>query len=132
MEQIETKYCHSCAKSIKGRSDKKFCNDYCRNAHNNRLNGVDNNYIRNINNALRRNRRILEELINGNTKSGKSVRQELNNKGFQFQYYTHTHTTKYGKIAYFCYDYGYQLLTAESLKIIHAINTLKITSTIKI
>jgi hypothetical protein len=118
MEQSEIKYCHSCAKPIKGRTDKKFCDDYCRNTYNNCLNGADNNYIRNINNALRRNRRILEELIRGSTNSGKSMREDLFNRGFQFQYFTHVKTNKQGKTAYFCYDFGYQLLTHESLKII--------------
>ncbi len=125
MEQSETKICHSCGKPIRGRSDKKFCDDYCRNTYNNRLNGVDNNFIRNINNALRRNRRILEELLQGTTNSGTSMREDLFNMGFQFQYFTHVQTTKQGKTAYFCYDFGYQLLTPESLKIMHTKNTLK-------
>jgi hypothetical protein len=51
--------------SFKGRADKKFCDDYCRTNYNNQLKSCENNYVRNINNALGKNRRILEELLPG-------------------------------------------------------------------
>ena len=56
------KSCLQCGDKISGRSDKKFCSDYCRNAFNNDQNRDVNNYVRNINNILRKNRRILAEL----------------------------------------------------------------------
>ncbi|MBN2521295.1 MAG: hypothetical protein JXB17_12355, partial [Bacteroidales bacterium] len=60
---METKkLCTECGEPIHGRSDKKFCCDQCRNIFNNRLNSNLNNYMRNINNVLRKNRRILAEL----------------------------------------------------------------------
>uniref|UniRef100_UPI00374D4ADE DUF2116 family Zn-ribbon domain-containing protein n=2 Tax=Ferruginibacter sp. TaxID=1940288 RepID=UPI00374D4ADE len=63
---IAFKKCLTCGKTIKGRTDKKFCDDYCRNGYNNQLKAGDNNYVRNINNALRKNRRILESLLPDN------------------------------------------------------------------
>ena len=98
--------------------DKKFCNDYCRNSHNNRLNSDGNNFVRNINHHLRKNRRILESFL-PNTKSiGKVSKQILYSKGFIFSYYTHTLTNKKGSTYHFCYEFGYQLLAGEKILIL--------------
>ncbi|MDB5281093.1 MAG: hypothetical protein JWO06_168 [Bacteroidota bacterium] len=101
----ETKTCLSCGKPILGRSDKKFCDDQCRNSYNNQLNSDSTNYVRNINNILRKNRRILEELnIDGKTKLPKT---KLLERGFNFNYFTSLLTTKSGKTYHFCYEHGY-------------------------
>ena len=42
------KVCLECGDKLVGRSDKKFCSDYCRNAHNNTINTDSKNLIRNI------------------------------------------------------------------------------------
>ena len=99
------KACPECGEKISGRSDKKFCSDMCRNAHNNRLNSDSNNYVRNVNNILRKNRRILEEMVPEDT--GKSNRSKMLEKGFDFNYITNTYKTKKGTVYYYCYDYGY-------------------------
>jgi hypothetical protein len=100
-----SKTCMTCGRLIKGRSDKKFCDDYCRSSFNNRLNSDASPCIKNINNILRKNRRILEELIPDET--AKTTREQLIEKGFNFQYLTNTFTNKRGSIYYFCYEYGY-------------------------
>jgi hypothetical protein len=66
---------------------------------------IVNNLMRNINNVLRRNRRIMEELI----PDEKAIvsRDKLNDLGFNFAYITHTYTTRKGAVYHFCYDYGY-------------------------
>jgi hypothetical protein len=102
-----TRTCLSCGKTVKGRADKKFCDDYCRNMYNNQLKGDVNNYVRNINNTLRKNRRILEELLPDNEEMAKTTQDKLVQMGFVFKYYTHTYTNKKGNMYYFCYDYGY-------------------------
>ena len=108
MIAIDTpKLCLSCNKVLKGRTDKKFCDDYCRNNFNNLLKGDNNNYIRNINNALRKNRRILESLLPEQEDMAKANKDKLLHKEFQFKYYTHTYTNKKGNTYFFCYDYGY-------------------------
>jgi len=60
---METKQCLECGDPVKGRIDKKFCSDYCRNAYNNKVNKDSKNLIRNINNRLRKNHKILVQLI---------------------------------------------------------------------
>ena len=56
---MEVRPCKECGQKLSGRRDQKFCSDYCRNTFNNRLNEDSTNYMRRINNILRRNRRIL-------------------------------------------------------------------------
>lgn len=105
--KTEPKNCLACDKPLKGRSDKKFCDDYCRNNYNNQLKSITNNQVRNINNALGKNRRILEEMLPLGEEMSKTTKEKLLQKGFLFKYVTHLYTTKSGKTYYYCYDYGY-------------------------
>ena len=69
---MEKQKCLECNEPFAGRVDKKFCSDYCRNTHNNKVNKDSKNLIRNVNNRLRKNWRILEELNpNGKCKISK-------------------------------------------------------------
>ncbi len=99
------KNCIECGNEFNGRADKKFCDDSCRSAYNNKLNSDANNFVRNINNILRKNRRILAE-FNPNGKS-KIHKDKLMEQGFKFSYFTNVYKTKAGKVYYFCYDHGY-------------------------
>ena len=107
LAQSTLKSCLACNKPLRGRTDKKFCDDYCRNTFNNQLKADCNNLIRNINNALRKNRRILEELMHPEDQVIKVSREKLLRQGFQFKYTTHVYTNKKGNSYYFCYEYGY-------------------------
>ncbi|HRD57918.1 MAG TPA: hypothetical protein PK504_07695 [Ferruginibacter sp.] len=100
------KTCLSCGKPVKGRTDKKFCDDYCRNNFNNQLKSSSSNLVRNINNALSKNRRILEDVI-GAEEMQKTTKEKLLQKGFQFKYQTHLYNNKKGNTYFFCYDMGY-------------------------
>jgi len=105
----EQKNCRYCNKILKGRSDKKFCDDYCRNAYNNNQKATGNysSYVRSVNNSLTKNRRILEELLPATEEMAKTTHDKLVQKGFIFKYHTHTYANKKGNTYYFCYDYGY-------------------------
>ncbi|HMK04964.1 MAG TPA: hypothetical protein VK489_12260 [Ferruginibacter sp.] len=107
LKQKEKKTCLLCDKELKGRSDKKFCDDYCRAAYNNELKSVCNNHIRNVNNALVKNRRVLESLLPESRSTAKATREKLIEKGFQFKYHTHLYNTKNGTSYFYCYEYGY-------------------------
>lgn len=108
--ETQTAHCLNCDKALKGRTDKKFCDDYCRNSYNNQLKAAKNNLVRNINNALGKNRRILESFFNPKEDIAKTHKDKLINKGFQFKYITHTYTNKKGNVYFFCYDLGYMPL----------------------
>ena len=102
------KNCLECNEKIVGREDKKFCSDGCRNAYNNKINKDSNNYMRNVNNKLRKNYRILTELnTDGKSKASKS---KLLSKGFDFEFFTNILNTKTGNTYYFVYDQGYMTL----------------------
>ncbi|NLL27205.1 MAG: hypothetical protein GX259_00240 [Bacteroidales bacterium] len=102
---MSEKKCLECGEPLLGRIDKKFCGDQCRNSYNNRMNSDSTNIVRNINNRLRKNRRILAEL-NPEGKA-KVHKDQLLSKGFNFKYNTHTYTTQKGATYFFVYDQGY-------------------------
>lgn len=106
------KECLECGEKLVGREDKKFCSDGCRNAYNNKMNKDSTNLMRNINNKLRKNYRILSEL-NPEGKS-KTNRTKLISKGFDFDYVTSIYTTKTGNVYYFLYDHGYMAIENEN------------------
>jgi hypothetical protein len=108
---MKTRKCLECDEVVKGRIDKKFCSDYCRNSHNNKVNKDSKNLIRNINNRLRKNYKILSELnITGKTKV---TRTKLYDKGFDFQFFTSIYKTKTGNTYFYIYDEGYLSLDNE-------------------
>lgn len=102
------KLCPECEGKIIGREDKKFCSDGCRNAFNNKVNKDSTNLMRNTNNKLRKNYRILTAL----NESGKTrvTRAQLTSRGFDFDHITAILNTKNGHTYYFLYDQGYLLL----------------------
>lgn len=106
-----SKACLECGEKLVGRTDKKFCSDACRNSYNNTLNKDRKNLIRNTNNWLRKNYRILEAL-NPEQKT-KVSRARLIEKGFDFNYLTSVYTTKAGTVYYFVYDQGYLPLEGD-------------------
>lgn len=104
--RVTMKNCLECSKNIVGRSDKKFCDDSCRNVFNNRQNMASNTYVRQVNTTLRKNRKILQNLLPDNGKTSISEKT-LKVLGFNFEYFTHVYETKNGNLYKFCYEFGY-------------------------
>ena len=108
--------CLECSDKVIGRIDKKFCSDYCRNAFNNKVDKESKNLIRNTNNRLRKNYKILTELnTSGKTKV---TRRKLFDKGFDFHFFTSIYTTKTGNTYFYIYDQGYLALENEMFLLI--------------
>ena len=105
--QKEEKTCLLCSRIIRGRSDKKFCDDYCRASFNNELKSTANNFIRNVNNALGKNRRILECLLPAGEHTAKVNGDKLLQKGYQYKNHTHLYITKNRQTYFYCNEYGY-------------------------
>jgi hypothetical protein len=110
--------CLSCGKPVRGRSDKKFCDDLCRNWYNNQQKSSDAACIRTINGYLKKNRNVLEEILGTHEDTGRATPQLLMERGFRFQYHTHTYTNKKGDTYHFCYEYGYLQLDSGRLLIV--------------
>lgn len=113
---MENRKCLECEIPVKGRTDKKFCSDHCRNAYNNKVNKDSKNLIRNINNRLRKNYKILSEL--NTTGKTKVTRTKLYNKGFDFNFFTSIYTTKTRNTYFYIYDQGYLALENETFLLI--------------
>lgn len=110
--------CKQCGRAVKGRTDKQFCNDGCRNQFHNLRNSCQNNYMRQVNHLLQKNRRILAALFTSLSKTKHIEQQQLADQGFQFRYCTHETKTDNGA-ARFCYEYGYLPLEGDVLLILH-------------
>src|SRR5258705_3717205 len=95
--EIKPKLCLNCNKPLKGRNDKKFCDDFCRNNYNNQLKSIINNQVRDINSTLAKNRRILKGLLPETKETVTANKDKLQKLGFHFKYITHTLVTKTGK-----------------------------------
>lgn len=109
--------CLECGEKIIGRVDKKFCDDSCRNSYNNKQKKNDTKLMRNINNTLRKNFKILSELQFNDNKA-KTTKNKLASLGFDFEYITNIKTYKNGAQYFFVYDYGYKLLEEDFVLVV--------------
>lgn len=105
MATTAQKQCLSCGTKFKGRIDKKFCSDTCRVDYNNKLNADGTNYVRNVSNILRKNRRILIAL--NPTGKIKVPKSKLLEKGFDFNHFTSIYQTKDNGMYCYCFEQGY-------------------------
>lgn len=80
------KSCMQCGQRLFGRRDKKFCNDFCRNTFNNQLNKENIEVIRITNNKLKKNHKILRNLVE--TSKLNLTRTELELLGFDLNLVT--------------------------------------------
>lgn len=103
------KYCQTCGEELQGRSDKKFCDDHCRTTFNNQFK-IEPEVVKEINQHLKKNRKILEELVPEDTGKIKVTYQKLVDKGYNFMYHTHQYKTKIGNLYTFVYDYAWMKL----------------------
>ena len=107
----EEKVCLECGEPVKGRSDKKFCSDACRNIYHYNANNAPINYVRNVVNILKRNRRVLSE-PNPEGKT-KVHREKLLERGYNFLYHTNIYRTRAGNTYVFCFEHGYLELSVN-------------------
>lgn len=99
------RFCLDCNTQLRGRSDKKYCNDICRSHFNNQLHLTDQFVINRINVILKKNRNILKFFLNKGIK--RTTRDTLLYKGFDFNYYTQSSVEKRQELTCYCYDFGY-------------------------
>ncbi len=100
--------CLQCGAALQGRSDKKFCDDYCRNIHYHRQTGNGLRQVLNIQKMLRKNRKILEECLQL-SEAGKLIsKASLEDRGYRFKYHTHTELLREKTPTYCCFDLGYR------------------------
>lgn len=111
-----SKKCLNCQEEIEGRTDKKFCDAYCRSSFNNKQRAHEDAQTKYIQNKLKKNLRILNQL----NPDGKVTvkREKLLVEGFDFKYITHYHTTKNGATYFFCFHQGYLQLDDQRVLLV--------------
>lgn len=103
------KNCNDCGAIIKGRIDKKFCNDHCRCNYYNALNKTRYAGLKKINAILKKNLNILETFHEkGITRLSLDM---LVTAGFNFSFFTHQLCGSKGECYYCCYNFGYLKIT---------------------
>ena len=114
---MKDRKCLQCYEQLRGRADQKFCSDQCRSAYNNQQYLESNNVIRTINRILKKNYFILSTLNSeGKTSASKS---DLQKKGYRFDYFTYTNTSRNSRVNYFCYDQGYREQASNKLVLVN-------------
>lgn len=113
---MEKKLCLQCKLPVAGRSDKKFCDDACRSSYHAAFSKTDEDYVKQINQRLKRNRKILLAL-NPEGKA-KVTRKALLARGFDFQCFTGIYKTEKNACYYFCYEMGYLLLEHDNILLV--------------
>lgn len=101
------KRCLTCGEKLSGRSDKKFCNQACRNDFHNGLKPRYDSLESRLLLSFRKNRNILTELI----REGKqqAAIEDLRKKGFDPEAITGIRQKTDGQLVLCCYEY--RLLT---------------------
>lgn len=98
--------CLNCETELRGRMDKKYCNDYCKSNHHYEKNkSKENTLFKKIDEQLKLNRRLLRDF----NRAGKStVRVEkITAAGFNPKYFTHYWKNQKGDVYLFCYEFGF-------------------------
>ncbi len=111
------KTCMECDAKIKGRVDKRFCDDNCRSAFHNKHNRNQMLITREINAVLRRNRQILKDIFETNQSDTIVSKQHLEKKGFLFDFLTHSNEKPNNPTTKYCYEFGYLELKEGQFKI---------------
>jgi hypothetical protein len=117
----ESRICLNCQEPIKkGRADRKFCDEGCKNEYHNKQKNDARQEILRIEVALKNNRRILKKVLA--SKKEEIVRTEtLIKMGFDFMYHTHHAISTYKSNEYiFCFNYGYWKMDDERVKVVKA------------
>jgi hypothetical protein len=119
----ENARCAHCNKVMNGgRSDRKFCNDICRNTHNREkrreeasLAGED--VAEAIIRIIRKNYALLQKFNRADEQYKIVDRLAIYQKGFNFMYFTSTKVIS-GDRYYFCFDHGWHDLDYGLIELI--------------
>lgn len=103
---IKQKSCLFCKKELQGRSDKKFCDMYCKSSFQYQQSKLKpTRFYNKVDNQLKMNRKILKYF----NKAGKAtVRSSvLIEQGFDPNFFTHYWKNQKGDVYLFAYEYGF-------------------------
>lgn len=114
-DRSEKQNCMECGKELFGRTDKRFCNDTCRNSFNRKIRAEeksrDNENIPGIFKQIRTNYEILKQYHLEKLEEGTTIhitKQELLGKGFEPKFCTSVLNKGYNELWLFCFEFGYK------------------------
>ena len=107
-------HCLHCNEQLIGRSDKKFCDDSCRNGHYNQRTSESAQVFRPLISRLKANYRALQKL---KAQRQCASLQELALLGFNAQFCTHTAAGSDGTTLY-CFNIGYRITPDQQLLLV--------------
>lgn len=125
ISRMETvvRLCKQCSKLInpeKGRKDRVFCDENCKNKFHNTQTFLEEKEIKRIQLLLKKNRRVLKKMF-ARPDRDEVKKERLLKAGFDFNYHTHFVTSKIKRNQFiFCFDYGYRTVSEETFKIVKA------------
>jgi hypothetical protein len=111
--------CSYCGHRILGRTDKRFCNDYCRNTYNNKRYRKQRLEQRKVEGVLRRNYKILKQLCPSMNTVAETHMDVLKGMGYELRFFTQYETTSSGDGLRKCYDLGMIQNKKGQVKIFH-------------
>ena len=114
----QKKYCRLCKKIVRGRSDKKFCSNACKNEYHFRLRKSTQGVVTETDKILHRNRPILLECIGKNKKQIRISRTILDKKKFNHSYITGYYINSKEKVYHLIYDFAWMEFSDGSILII--------------
>ena len=108
--------CVSCGKEVTGRSDKIYCDSYCKSNYHYQKSKDKNHatFFKKVDLQLKTNRKILKHLnVEGYATIRKNV---LIEKGFDPKFFTHYWKNQKGDVYLFCYDFGFLSIEQNGVK----------------
>ncbi len=114
LNHSKEKICTSCGKVLEGRSDKKFCDPYCKSTYHYKKSLEQSpNFYNKVDNQLKTNRKILKRY----NKAGKAtVRASIVLKdGFNPNFFTHYWKNKDGDVYLFVYEFGFLSISEKNV-----------------
>ena len=122
-EKTDIRKCKHCGKVIdplKGRADRQYCDERCKNAYHNVRSSEENKDLERIDKLLRKNHRVLKKLF-ARADRDDIPRERLLKEGFDFRFHTHHVMTKTKSNEFiFCFGYGYREIQPGRYKVIKA------------
>lgn len=104
--KTKQRVCLACEKELQGRSDKKFCDVYCKSSYQYQQSKLKpSRFFNRVDNQLKLNRKLLKHY----NKAGKAtIRTEvLIKQGFDPNFFTHFWKNQKGDVYLFVYEYGF-------------------------
>lgn len=110
--------CKICKKKLFGRSDKIFCSIGCKNHYHKHMRFAAKKAAIEIDSYLKRNYRILMEVLGKNKTQIKVYRNVLEKKKFRFKYHTHSHLNSKNKMYRYVYNLGWMEFSDDEILIV--------------